>query len=200
MLSKPEGLHFPSIAEWRAMWAKMDAHLDPTPSPAADAMIDRIRQEYRNGDAFRATFLLDRHSVFDFLVAAGNYKFLEFPQRFFQLSGVRAALPKLKLDTAITQPALYESVDAFSLDGELARWLSFGGAYSTAGYMRPSEAKRMAMAACSEWFGERYDEVDAFCSGDAWTSFFHGIAWDSTWVVLDKRTRRVQFLCGTDAD
>lgn len=51
-----------------------------------------------------------------------------------------------------------------------------------------------------EFFENRHDKFLMFENGQPWCSWFCDIAWDRTWLILDKGTRRVWLLCLTDTD
>jgi hypothetical protein len=197
----PRG-EFPTYAELRAAWTNLVVSEDFTPRPAMDAVIDQVRRENVNGGAIRASFAIAPEEVFDWLVASNKFKFLEFPGRLFTLPAVQSAIPSLGLTNESPVPEMSEGgVDAFEFDGWLARWIYNGGAYSPSpGTMQPGAAKRMAVAACHEIVGDRFDEIVVFANYTAWCPFFRDVAWDMTCVVLDRRARLVHILCSTDTD
>ena len=86
------------------------------------------------------------------------------------------------------------------LEGQLAQLLYQGGAYG--GGMRGAapEAKKLAEGVRVSLFGDRYEEVLVYESDKPWCRWFCGVAWDSTTIVFDKRTRRIWLLCCTDTD
>ena len=58
----------------------------------------------------------------------------------------------------------------------------------------------MALDICDAMFGLRYGEVAVLESDEAWTPWFHGIAWDMTEVGFDRRLRRLWVFVITDAN
>ena len=102
-------------------------------------------------------------------------------------------IPESKVDSGLTLG------DPFLLDGRFAHSLHQGGAYWT-----PKEngrpAKTLAVAICESMFGLRYGEIALAESHNAWTPWFHGIAWDLTEVVFDRRLRRLWIFALTDTD
>ncbi len=55
-----------------------------------------------------------------------------------------------------------------------------------------------AVATCDELFQLRFAEITVDVSYDAWTPWFHGIAWDTTMLIFDKRSRNLWLLAVTD--
>ena len=53
---------------------------------------------------------------------------------------------------------------------------------------------------CDELFEQRFSEVDLFNNYSAWTPWFHGIAWDWTALLFDRRKRMFSILAITDTD
>ena len=87
----------------------------------------------------------------------------------------------------------------FTLSGQIAQSLFQGGAYS--GYkgsgadaLKISENFRKAI------FDDRFNEIFVFFITGPWTKWFHGVAWDYTWFILDKRNRLIWLLSVTDMD
>jgi hypothetical protein len=176
--------------------------------PAFERLLEGFRQSYVNGDARLACFEVSGEDA-----AA----WLSQPRR-------KATLSYGDLSPLLRSPALFQfhptlgpqllapiddvifmTSSAFRLDGEIAEWLWSGGAYNGYGpdcsfQGTPGDAKRLALDACSAMFGDRYDDVSVDYSGDAWSEFFYTVAWDLTWVVMDRGASRVWLLCVTDTD
>jgi hypothetical protein len=86
-----------------------------------------------------------------------------------------------------------------TLDGEIAQALVQGGAYKKfSGTAR--EAKDLGGRFCYALFGDRFTEIQIYKTYKAWSRWFHGVAWDVTWLALDKRFMKVWLLCVTDTD
>ena len=84
-------------------------------------------------------------------------------------------------------------------NGQLAHRRYMGGAYS-----HPQgdgkAAKQLATRFCDALFEQRFSEVHFFGNYDAWTPWFHEIAWDWTAVLFDLRKRLIWILAVTDRD
>jgi hypothetical protein len=166
----------------------------PLASPALEELLAALRDTHVNGGALFARF------------RAGSWPLLRdraettaFLEGFLTSAAVRAALPELQVgDTLAVRPA-FEADSAFTLEGELARTLSVGGAYVrfAAG---PGEARALARRACEAIVGDRFDEVYVHHSSLPWAPWFHDVAWDATWVGMDPLERTIWLLCVTDTD
>jgi hypothetical protein len=74
-----------------------------------------------------------------------------------------------------------------------------GGAYERfEGATR--EAKNLGARFCDALFGDRFIEVEVFRSFAAWSPWFYDVAWDRTWIIIDKRQQLVSLMCRTDTD
>jgi hypothetical protein len=83
------------------------------------------------------------------------------------------------------------------LAGSIARALAEGGAYAKLPGIR---AKQLGDAFAHRLLQDRYEDFLLFESGVAWSNFFHDIAWDGTWVLIDKRNHLIHILMATDTD
>jgi hypothetical protein len=64
---------------------------------------------------------------------------------------------------------------------------------------RFDKAKNLAARFCDALFDDRFLEVEVFRSWKPWSKWFHGIAWDCTFLIIDKRFGIVTILCETDS-
>lgn len=106
------------------------------------------------------------------------------------------------LGAVITLPSvhgMWSYLTSYRLDGFLAELLKQGGAYHQfEGAGR--EAKRLAVDFCTSLFQERYENVEAFVNGTAWSSWFKGVAWDTTVMIFDKSKQQIWLMMVTDTD
>jgi len=117
-----------------------------------------------------------------------------------QSAAVRAALRRWNavIETS-SVPEGWSYLPSYRLDGFLAQLLKRGGAHDKF-QGTGKEAKHMAAEFCEILFQERYEQVDVFVSGAAWSSWFKGIAWDTTVMIFDKTERMIWLLMVTDTD
>jgi hypothetical protein len=88
---------------------------------------------------------------------------------------------------------------SLTLDGELALALVEGGAYEK--WRGPTRtAKQLGAEVCEALFGDRFGDVVSLQSGRAWSAWFRGVAWDHSWLIVDRGIRRLTLLCVTDED
>ncbi len=74
------------------------------------------------------------------------------------------------------------------LDGSIAAQVLWGGAYEEFKEW-PVVAKQLAVNVCQYMFRDRYEDIKVFESYLSWTDWFYDVAWDVTWMVLDRKER-----------
>lgn len=78
------------------------------------------------------------------------------------------------------------------------------GRSSPAGPTRGSSARpwkpRTSAGACEAHFADRLEDVEVFHSYKPWSRWFYDVAWDSTWLLVDRRFQVVTILAVTDTD
>lgn len=114
---------------------------------------------------------------------------------------VRSVLPELlePLPFEPGQAPEFTRESLVTLDGELARELLAGGAYEN--FRGPVvQAKTIAAAAVHELIQDRYDDFELYTRHDDWSAWFFGIAWDRTWILVDRARSEITMICATDTD
>jgi hypothetical protein len=173
------------------------AHVDFT-APALEELLVELRATHANGGAEFAMFTIKADPTLDWFISRNRFIEIDLFEHLFRSVAFRAALPKLQ-GPAELKSLEWEWSSSYLFDGDLARTLMGGGAYER--YKRGgSEAKRLGAAVCAELFGDRYEEVQFFKTFEPWSDWFFDVAWDTTWIAVDKRTNRIWTLCVTDTD
>lgn len=177
-------------------------HLELRSVPVAAQPVHEVVAAFRamltNGGAHAASFaVLESDDMAAWFVSRNRAEF-GLADRLVCSAAFAEAMPE------VTKPGLaavtgFERSSSLILDGELARSLQWGGAY-TEPSMPGAQAKKMGSAFCASLFGDRYDDIDVDYSSARWSYWFKGVAWDSTWVITDKRRRHLTALCITDVD
>lgn len=191
----------PSFDAVKAAWESGDRLIV---APANDERIERLLSAlaatHVNGGALFASFLSPPDPVLGWDASRNRFEECQSIERFLTSPAFREALPALRVD-ALPKSAEFEwnTENAFALDGQLGALVFWGGAYEQfAG--TAAEAKKLGNDFCAALFGTRYSEVAVYRSHRPWSPWFFDIAWDATWLIIDKRERRVSLLAVTDTD
>lgn len=161
-------------------------------------LVDTFRTLLTNGGAHVAAFDVAQADDVAAWFISRNRDEYQLADRLVRSAAFAEALPDVATP-GLTRVTGFERGSSLILDGELARSLQWGGAYTNPP-MSGARAKAMGSAFCDSLFGDRYDEIDVDHSGARWSYWFKGIAWDSTWVITDKRHRHLTVLGITDTD
>jgi hypothetical protein len=157
-----------------------------------------LRESHGNGGAHIAAFDVPPDTIFDWFASRNRLSDDELIDTLITHAAIRAALAEVRMPETKASTGL-SLADPFLLDGRFAHCLYAGGAYGKA-ESDGKAPKVLALDVCDAMFGLRYGEVALFESFQAWTPWFHGIAWDLTEVVFDRRLRRLWVFVVTDTD
>lgn len=181
------------------MWREIDFPLVDEDAGALHPFMEALRGLYANGAVVHKTFAMPARVDFDEFLHLGRLHDIFFFERFWLASSVRAALPFDLHEVEFLSPTVFSWTQRVELPGSLASALVRGGAYrnwdSTA-----REAMRLGLEAAEVLLAGDFEEPRVFVSQTAWSRFFHDVAWDYTWLVIEPRRRRIDVLLATDTD
>ena len=175
-----------------------------------DQVLSRLRESHSNGGAFLTAFHVSTNDVFDWFASRNRLLEHGILGSILSRSEIRQGLPELMIpaewENNASAPACpaadasgFKMESPFHFDGHLAQTLYSGGAYGQQRGDGRAE-KQMALDFCESAFGLRFSEMLHYVNYEAWTDWFHGIAWDSTAVLFDRRQRNLWILAITDTD
>ena len=158
----------------------------------------QLRQSHDHGGVHLVAFEVSADITFDWFASRNRLSDDDLVDSLLIHPTIRGSLPNLAIPESKVSSGL-SLANPFDLDGRFAHSLHFGGAYWT-----PKEngksAKTLAVAVCEAMFGLRFGEIALAQTSEAWTPWFHGVAWDLTAVVFDRRLRRLWIFAVTDTD
>jgi hypothetical protein len=186
----------PSIGDVRAL-ASLDLRRITLPEKPFTELLERLRATHSNGGAHIVAFDVGPNLTVDWYASRNRWAFDGVIDFLLIHPTIRAALPELEIPDECRSGLTLES--PLLIDGRIAQALYAGGAYHSATGDGHKE-KQLALRVCDAMFGLRFSEVEYDVSYSAWTPWFHGIAWDLTFLVFDKRMRRLWLMVITDTD
>jgi hypothetical protein len=159
-----------------------------TTRPVENTVVHRFRWLGDRIDWFKTTSNLDTYATF---------------RQLLESAAAQRAMPKLLVPSPFpngSPPEFYEvGGGALDLDGVLAKLLVLGGAYER--FQGPHvEAKALAAAAVYDLIQDRYEDFSLYYSDHAWSPWFFYIAWDLTFILVDRRQAEVTIIATTDTD
>jgi hypothetical protein len=165
--------------------------------PAADALIDAMRGIFHNGGVFFGCFTMTTNPTLDWLLSHDRLETVLDRASIVQSDTVFEAFPKLIKEPRILNEPQWHLEPSLTFAGELALRLKSGGAYKSVATLR---ALQLAEDFRQCLFQQRYDDVLIVETETAWNGWFCNIAWDQSWLILDKRLQRFFLLMATDTD
>lgn len=181
------------------MWAAVDFVPVEMAMPSLEKFFDEFRPLYSNGRVKYSAFKIPDHPILNWYGSRNQFHECGFFEYFRLCQWPKSFFPDKLLELNLFDPNIFCFCSPFLLGGSLAWALSNGGAYHK--FARGGvEAKRLGEDAALELLGGSYDEPMAYQCGIAWSKFFHNVAWDHTYVVIDKRHQLIHALLSTDTD
>jgi hypothetical protein len=161
-------------------------------------LLEALRNTHVNGGAAFGMFGIAANSDLDWFISRNRWNEIEFPEHFLRLPAVVAALPEI-CGNPFDGSHEFKWGSAFTLAGDLAQTLFQGGAYK-----KHEGGAGDAVAVAEDFrrwlFGDRFGEILVLNSFQPWSEWFWSVAWDATWLIIDKGRRRVSLLAITDTD
>jgi hypothetical protein len=167
-------------------------------SPSLNELLRELRHSHSNGGAEFAMFSLHDDRALRWFLSRNRFDEIDYFEHLFCSTAFRSALPQLKSPSKLSSLD-WEWSSPYLLDGDFARTLREGGAYEKS-EITGVEAKQLGVRVCEELFGDRYDDIEVFKTYKPWSEWFHNLAWDITWVAMDKGKMKLWVLCLTDTD
>jgi hypothetical protein len=173
----------------------------PVDGPGVRGYLAAIDAAYLNGGALLARFRVrDHDAVLGWYASRRRYVEYGLFQHLLSSADVRTAMPELRLTDPVPDLELGQVIrlHPLTLDGDLAHALAHGGMYDE-WTGTDADAKKLAQACVAELFGDRYEDIDVFCSHVRWTPWLWGI-FHSTWLLVDRRHADITLLLMGDTD
>ncbi|MBX9737240.1 MAG: hypothetical protein K2X32_09975 [Phycisphaerales bacterium] len=187
-----------TVAALRQMWEIVQIKHATGCEHHATPLLDAFRKTYSNGGAEFAVFDVVGNSDFKFFMATHSWDLIELPENVLKSRAFTEALPMFG-QGQINDSFGFKRSSEFTFAGEIAETLAIGGAYD-AHSKGAADAYRTAEEFRNSLFGDRFDDMLVLWSAKAWCSWFCDVAWDQTWLFVDKRRSQVSILAVTDTD
>lgn len=181
------------------MWREIDFIRSSEPLQQVSEYMAYLRAAYDNGRVECASFEIPASNEFREFSAQGHLHEAYFFDRFWKTAGVYATFPYALRELKFYTPEVFAELHPVELAGSLAGVLARGGAYDR-NAIPGTVALQKATEAAHELLASDYDRPRVYFSGAAWSAFFHDVAWDCSWVVVDNAKSRIHVILATDSD
>ncbi|MGE6597859.1 hypothetical protein [Bacillus proteolyticus] len=169
-----------------------------TNDSSIEQLIHTFKEQNLHGGAVISCFKVHNENFFK-EIPRGEDGHKRFFRRIFNSLDIINNLEALKIHTSEKYKCRFKERQAVMLDGSIATQILCGGAYVEF-QERPVVAKQLAVNLCQYMFQDRYEDIKALESYRPWTDWFYGIAWDTTWMVLDSKEHKMWLICVTGTD
>lgn len=163
---------------------------------AIDAFLSEVSRQYVNGGCLLYRFEARDPSLLNFAQAGGFSRLLA---ALLNQPVVKNALADVKFASAKVIPPPFRPLGSFEFEGALTEMLLGGGAYIS-GLTSEDDARRISRAFVDALLGDHRRSSAVFALEGAWTPWFHDVAWDCSYVILDPSARAWWTLFATDTD
>jgi hypothetical protein len=188
----------PNAARFEAGWCNsqfievegLDARLE--------AVLETLRYTHVNGGAQVAQFQFDVEPAIRWFITRNRLPEGGFFRKFFALDVVQRRM-NIPPPVSTGDELGFRLENSFVATGRLAQTISMGGAYRS---FEGSDAKVLELVNgfTEAAFNNRFSDVAAYLSWEAWSPWFKEIAWDATFFWLDKKSGTATVLVVTDTD
>ena len=190
----------PSLQDVSASRQRIEFQQTDVTSPAALHLVEVFRSFFHDGGAHIASFQVSGvDEIAHWFFSRNRFEEYGFVAALLTSDAMASSLPDITpVDTEMVEAAFKES-NALLFDGQIAEALVWGGPYANFdGSM--ADAKRLGVEVCNELIGERFQDFRLDNSHEPWSKWFKGVAWDFSWILIDRRDERVTLICITDTD
>ena len=185
----------PSYSEVQEFWIGDVFNETSVKIDGASKVRDELRSSHVNGgcEIFCAKFI--NHPVLHWFVSRNRFDEIAFFEKFLSSRIFIERQITFDFDSNLD----WEWSSSYILDGDIAKTLKSGGAYK-AFPGSGKEAKTLGQMLCTDVFEERYDDIQVFKTYKPWSDWFYDVAWDQTWIIVDKRRLLIWAILLTDTD
>lgn len=88
----------------------------------------------------------------------------------------------------------------YTLLGDLCSLLVLGGAYSSGTALKNEELIQTVKFFIDDFLPDGYRSYDYYVSHEPWNKWFCNVAWDYTFILLNRNRKELNLICITDSD
>lgn len=183
---------------------KMLSSLTILPLPFPDdkrisTYLDTVKEKYSNGGTLFYQFQVQGDKTFHFFASRNRLAEIDFINQLFQKQIFKETAKELKGVEKIKMENSNWRTDIFSLPGNLARIVYYGGAYSHE-HFSAENAFNLSVDFVDTISEKSYADFNCWTLGGEWSDWFFNIAWDYSVLLFDKAKSIVTLICMTDTD
>jgi hypothetical protein len=188
----------PSLADALGIWKQPVFTSAPIENASVEKLLTELCATHVNGGAVFGRFKFANIPNLHWFVSRNRFDEIHFIEHLLCSDAFRVTLPQIKSPKTL-EPIKWEWWSSYLIAGDWARTLMTGGAYEK--FKRGGrEALTIGERARFALFEDRFEDVQIFRAWVPWSDWYYDVAWDMTWVGIDKRDLTAWVLCLTDTD
>lgn len=187
----------PEFNDRKAMWESLEIKPINLTMNSVLCFIEELKKLYLNGNIIYKNLIFSESEILDWYISRNQLEEMFFFNYIWQNPTIKQTL-NLK-NVYEDSYKSFEVTSAFSLGGSMAAALKLGGAYKSPSY-NGIEIKKIGESAATELLNNNFDDTIVCVSNEPWCDFFCDVAWDFTWVVINKSNRHMHIILATDTD
>ena len=117
----------------------------------------------------------------------------------FSSKFISNAIPKFKIDDGISNEYGFEFLNEETTKSALLNLLMNGGAYKKF-EKNKKIAKQLTNNFLEAIIENRFDDFKIYLSFEPWNKWYCDVAWDYTYILIDKKKEQFWLFCITDTD
>ena len=185
----------PTNNEINILWDTMKLEKNNNWTIYTEKLIETINNLYSNGGIMMNKYkIMETNPMYYYLIKRKDFvqniyknKIILEDKAYLKLNG---ELPKINIIGFYT--------DIYTLAGDLARIIGYGGAYSDG--VEQNEAWKIAVEFVENEFENRFEEYNLYKIKIENTKWFRDVAWDYSFIIVDKKNYEIIFMDMTDTD
>ncbi|MDR0433608.1 MAG: hypothetical protein LBH21_00925 [Gracilibacteraceae bacterium] len=187
--------NIPSEEELDNLWENIKLEKSNAWTQAADTLKNEINKMYSNGGVKLSKYKITQENPLNYFIINDR----RFVENIYKNNAVLESRPYLGLNN---EPPVIKVIeyftDIYSLSGNLARILGYGGAY-TKGIEQRAAWKTAAEFVENE-FEIRFEEFNYYIVEIENAKWFYDVAWDYSFIIADTTKNEIVFIDITDTD
>ena len=185
----------PTENELNNLWENLKLEKINHWTEAAKILTDRINSLYSNGGIELNKYKITEENHFNYYL----FKDKHFVENIYKNKYILNDRAYLKLKNEYPKINVKEHfTDIYTLSGDLARIIGYGGAYNHGAGQNISW--EIATKFVENEFGNRFEEFDCYRIEIENSEWFYDVAWDYSIIIVDIKNNEIIFMDMTDTD
>jgi hypothetical protein len=185
----------PTKEELYNLWNNMELEKVSNLTQYTQKLIEVINTLYCNGGIKVNKYRIIENNPINYYL----FKDRDFVQNIYRNKIILDSREYLKMNGELPKINIKgHFTDIYSLSGDLARIIGYGGAYSNG--IEQTEAWKIAIEFVENEFGNRFKDFDFYIVEIENARWFYDVAWDYSFIIKDIRNYEIMFIDITDTD